>query len=223
MKLFQVRKGQFVYFNNELHRVYGVKPMYKKSVHLIRLKDLTQHLTNAASVDRYKPKVLDSFVFNHKGYTLRNDRKAEVGDYILINNPIPDSLDTYSLNEIELVETVDRKGVITSNSHGVKHTEYVVMVPGRSHDSNPIDYQNIGDADNLQDNNPTVIPMLYPNNELGPTYGDIYKKKNSDKGYEAMVVAMNSETVFLGSGLEVSRKELMNGEEWEFLYNFLDK
>ncbi len=30
MKLFQVRKGQFVFYENELHKVYSVKPMFKK-------------------------------------------------------------------------------------------------------------------------------------------------------------------------------------------------
>lgn len=51
MKLYQIRKGQLVYYNNELHRIYGVKQMYKQSVHAIRLRDLTQILTTAASVE----------------------------------------------------------------------------------------------------------------------------------------------------------------------------
>lgn len=223
MKLFQVRKGQFVYYNNELHKVYGVKPMYKLSVHLIRLRDLTQHLTNAMSVERYKPKELDSFIFNHKAYTLRNNRKPEVGDYVLIHNPMPDSLDTYSLNEIDVVETVDKKGVITSNSHGIKHNEYLLMVPGRTNDSHPIDYENIEsvDAENLQEDG--FAPLHYANNELIPTLGDIYKKKSNDESYEAMVVAIKGETVFLGGGLELSQEELMNTDEWDFLYNLLDK
>ncbi|MFC6604378.1 hypothetical protein ACFQDF_27080 [Ectobacillus funiculus] len=62
MKLYQVRKGQFVYYNNELHKVYGVKPMYKLSVHLIKLRDLTQHITKAASVEKYIPRENDSFI-----------------------------------------------------------------------------------------------------------------------------------------------------------------
>ena len=222
MKLFQVRKGQFVYYNNELHKVYGVKPMYKQSVHLIRLRDLTQHLTNSASVEKYKPKELDSFIFNHKAYTLSKDRKAEEGDYILINNPRPDSLDTYSLNEIEVVETVDKQGVITSNSHGIKHNEYLLMVPGRANGSHSIDYQNIEKigSDQLDDIGPQ---NLHPNSELLPTLGDIYKKKDSDTLYEAMVVAMKGQTVYLGDGVEVLQEELMNTDKWEFLYNLLDK
>lgn len=222
MKLYQVRKGQFVYYNNELHRVYAVKPMYKKSVHLIRLRDLTQDLTNAASVDRYKPKELDSFIFNQKVYTLRSKPKAEEGDYILIHNPMPDSLDTYSLNEIEVVETVDNKGVVTSNSHGIKHNEYLLMVPGRANDSHPIDYQNIEgvEAENLKD---TDTNKNIPNNELLPSLGDIYQKRDSDASLEAMVVAIKGQTVYLGSGLEISQEELMNTDKWVFLYNLLDK
>ncbi|WP_342433148.1 hypothetical protein [Neobacillus sp. FSL H8-0543] len=223
MKLYQVRKGQFVYYNNELHKVYGVKPMYKQSVHLIRLRDLTQLLTNAVSVEKYKPKELDSFIFNHKAYTLKNDRKAEKGDFILIHNPIPDSLDTYTLNEIDVAEVVDKQGVITSNSHGIKHNEYLLMVPGRANDSHPIDYQNIEslDAEDLQDirsNN-----FNNENNELFPTLGDIYKKKSNDESFEAMVVALKGETVYLGGGLELKQEELMDTDKWELLYNLHDK
>ncbi len=221
MKLYQVRKGQFVYYNNELHKVYGVKPMYKLSVHLIKLRDLTQHITNAASVEKYKPKEYDSFIFNHKAYTLRKDRNAEAGDYILINNPMPDSLDTYSLNEIELVETADNKGVITSNSHGVKHNEYLLMVPGRAAGSNPIDYK---DRANDEDENLSNIGTLgLSTSELLPSLGDIYKKKDNDSKFEAMVVAIKDQTVYLGGGLEITQEELMNTEKWEFLYNLLDR
>lgn len=220
MKLYQVRKGQFVYYNNELHKVYGVKPMYKLSVHLIKLRDLTQHITNAVSVEKYKPKEYDSFIFNHKAYTLRKDRNAVSGDYILINNPMPDSLDTYSLNEIELVETADNKGVVTSNSHGVKHNEYLLMVPGRAAGSNPIDYK---DKENTEDESLTDFGLGMPNSELLPSIGDIYKKKDHDSIVEAMVVAIKDQTVYLGGGLEITQEELMNSEKWEFLYNLLDK
>ena len=223
MKLYQVRKGQFVYYNNELHKVYGVKAIYKKSVHLIRLRDLTQHLTQAVSVERYKPKEFDSFIFNHKAYTLKKERKAEEGDYILIHNPMPDSLDTYSLNEIEVVEEVDKHGVITSNSHGVKHNEYLLMVPGRATNCHPIDYQNTENVEiqNLEDTG--FNNFNNPDNELLPSLGDVYKKSNSDTSFEAMVVATTNQTVILGSGLELTQEELMNKDKWEFLYNLLDK
>jgi hypothetical protein len=221
VKLYQVRKGQFVYYNNELHKVYGVKPMYKLSVHLIKLRDLTQHITNASSVEKYKPKENDSFIFNHKAYTLKKERNAEAGDYILIHNPMPDSLDTYTLNEIELVETADKKGVITGNSHGVKHNEYLLMVPGRAAGGNPIDYK---DKANDEAESLSYIGALGPaTSDLLPSIGDIYKKKDNDSIFEAMVVAIKDQTVYLGGGLEIPQEELMNTEKWEFLYNLLDK
>jgi len=195
--------------------------MYKLSVHLIKLRDLTQHITNAVSVEKYKPKEFDSFIFNHKAYTLSKNRKAEAGDYILINNPMQDSLDTYSLNEIDLVETADNKGVITSNSHGVKHNEYLLMVPGRAADSNPIDRK---DKTNDEDENvnETGTPGVLTSEQL-PSLGDIYKKKDNDAIVEAMVIAIKDQTVYLGGGFEVNQNELMDNGKWEFLYNLLDR
>ncbi|WP_162848478.1 hypothetical protein [Paenibacillus nanensis] len=224
MKLYQVRKGQFVYYKNKLHRVYGVKPMYKKSVHLIRLSDLTQHLATAAEVDKHKPTELDSFVYNHKPYTLRKDRTAQAGDTILITNPTPDSLDHYSLNDIEVVETVDHKGVITTNSNGIKHHEYMLVVPGRSPDSRVIDYQNIEpDEEEAAGANATNLNAGNPEQDQLPNLGDVYKQKDHDASLESMVVAIQNQTVFLGGGFVVPREELLNGEKWEFLYNLLDQ
>ncbi|MHC0038725.1 hypothetical protein [Pseudoneobacillus sp. C159] len=217
MKLYQVRKGQFVYYNNELHKVYGVKPMYKLSVHLIKLRDLTQHITNAASVEKYIPRENDSFIFSHKVYTLRNHQRPVAGDYILINNPAPDTLDHYSLNEIEVVETVDKNGVITSDLDGIKHTEYLLMVPGRAPDSHPIDYKDMVNViDNLDD---AGMETVHSYGELTVQLGDIYKKKDSDRLIEAMVVAINGQTISLGGGFDVPYEELMDHNKWEFQYH----
>lgn len=224
MKLYQVRKGQFVYYNNELHRVYSVKPLYKQSVHLIRLRDLTQHLTKAARVERYKPQNLDSFVFNRQAFTLCNDRKAEEGDYILITNPHPDSLDYYSLNEIEIVSTVEKNGVITTKSNGIRHSEYLLMVPGRKEDSRPIDYQDGGNMVD-EDLNTFESDQLETNNldlEM-PNIGDVYKKNNSDILIKTMVVSIHGETISLGGDLQLSKEELADTTKWQFLYNLQDK
>ena len=224
MKLYQVRKGQFVYYNNELHRVYSVKPLYKQSVHLIRLRDLTQHLTKAARVERYKPQNLDSFVFNRQAFTLCDDRKAEEGDYILITNPHPDSLDYYSLNEIEIVSTVEKNGVITTKSNGIRHSEYLLMVPGRKEDSRPIDYQDGGNMAD-EDLNTFESHQLETNNldlEM-PNIGDVYKKNNSDILIKTMVVSIHGETIFLGGDLQLSKEELADTTKWQFLYNLQDK
>jgi len=224
VKLYQVRKGQFVYYNNELHRVYSVKPLYKQSVHLIRLRDLTQHLTKAARVERYKPQNLDSFVFNRQAFTLCNDRKAEEGDYILITNPHPDSLDYYSLNEIEIVSTVEKNGVITTKSNGIRHSEYLLMVPGRKEDSRPIDYQDGGNMVD-EDLNTFESDQLEANNlnlEM-PNIGDVYQKNNSDILIKTMVVSIHGETIFLGGDLQLSKEELADTTKWQFLYNLQDK
>ncbi|SDE15414.1 hypothetical protein SAMN04487777_107157 [Priestia aryabhattai B8W22] len=224
MKLYQVRKGQFVYYNNELHRVYSVKPLYKQSVHLIRLRDLTQHLTKAARVERYKPQNLDSFVFNRQAFTLCNDRKAEEGDYILITNPHPDSLDYYSLNEIEIVSTVEKNGVITTKSNGIRHSEYLLMFPGRKEDSRPIDYQDGGNMVD-EDLNTFESDQLEANNlnlEM-PNIGDVYQKNNSDILIKTMVVSIHGETIFLGGDLQLSKEELADTTKWQFLYNLQDK
>jgi hypothetical protein len=194
--------------------------MYKLSVHLIKLRDLTQHITNAASVEKYIPKELDSFIFDHKVYTLRNNRKPEIGDLILINKPNPDTLDHYSLNEIEVVDSVDNKGIITSDSNGIKHNEYLLMVPGRAPDSQPIDYKDMVniEEENLDDISQEII-QPYGDGELSAKVGEIYKKRNSDLLVEAMVIAIKGQTVYLGGGLELSQEELMGTDKWEFLYN----
>ncbi|NGY81076.1 hypothetical protein F6Y03_02650 [Bacillus megaterium] len=224
MKLYQVRKGQFVYYNNELHRVYSVKPLYKQSVHLIRLRDLTQHLTIAARVEKYKPKSLDSFVFNRQLFTLCNDRKAEEGDYILITNPRPDSLDYYSLNEIEVVSTVENNGVVTTKLNGIKHSEYLLMVPGRKEDSHSIDYQ---DGENMLSKDLSTfesdqLETNHLNLEM-PNIGDIYEKINSDILIKTMVISIHGETIFLGGNIKLSKEELTDTSEWKFLYNIQDK
>ncbi|SOC08385.1 hypothetical protein SAMN05880501_10571 [Ureibacillus xyleni] len=217
MKLYQVRKGQFVYYNNELHKVYGVKPMYKLSIHLIKLRDLSQHITSAASIEKYIPKENDSFIFDHKVYTLRQNQRPSAGDFILINNPAPDTLDHYSLNEIEVVETVDNKGVVTSDLDGIRHSEYLLMAPGRAPDSHPIDYKDMAGIDeNYDDAGPQII---HPYAELSTQIGDIYKKKDNDMLIEAMVIAIKGHTIYLGGGYEVPHDELMNTDQWEFQYN----
>ena len=217
MKLFQVRKGQFVYFENELHKVYAVKPMYKKSVHLIRLRDLTQVLSSAAEIEKYQPRERDSFIFNKKVYTLSKERKAEVGDYVLITNPDPDILDYYTLNSIEVVSSVENKGVITNDSNGIKHNEYLLMVPGRNENSNSIEYR---ERPNIEDSDLTDETSF---NDLLPIIGDIYKKNDRDSELEVMVVGVNDTMVYLGNGTNVPQDELMDTEKWLFQYNLVEK
>src|SRR5690625_4002788 len=109
MRLINVRRGQFVYYENKLHKVYSVKPFFKQSVHLIRLSDFEQVLATAREIDLHRPKHLDSFMYNGHRFTLDKNKKAEVGDYILVINPKPDSLDRHHLQ--------DRKSTRLNSSH----------------------------------------------------------------------------------------------------------
>src|SRR5699024_1485694 len=140
MKLFQVRKGQFVFYKNELHKVYSVIPMFKNSVHLDRLKDMQQILTQAREISLYKPHNNNTFIIYRKRYTLDKSNISVSDDYILIIKQAQDFLDHYSLNEIEKVKFVENRNVVTTRDNGVKHHEYVVMVPGRSEASQEIAY-----------------------------------------------------------------------------------
>src|SRR5690625_5015302 len=139
--LLNVRKGQFVYYKNELHKVYSVKPFFRKSVHLIRLRDYQQELAQAKEIELYKPQHLDSFLCHYKRYTLHKDRKANIGDFILVINPSPDYLDSHYLNAIEMVASIESNGVITNKSNGIKHSEYWVMVPELLEGAKIIDFQ----------------------------------------------------------------------------------
>ncbi|WP_085524508.1 hypothetical protein [Tuberibacillus sp. Marseille-P3662] len=217
MKLYNVRKGQFVYFNNELHRVYSVKPFFKKSIHLIRLKDLEQHITEAKYIERYKPQHLDSFIYNRKRYTLHNDKRADKGDYILIMKPTPDSLDHYALHSIEEVSDVEQYGVISNKSNGIKHNEYWLLMPGREDGSKLIDVQNTEDMEDTDLDEEASEAAFLPDLMIG----DVYQRVNGD--VKAMVVAVQGDTVVLGGDLELTKKELADSEKWKYIYNLLDQ
>src|SRR5690625_502781 len=160
MNLFQVRKGQFVFYKNELHKVYSVKPMFRNSVHLYRLKDMKQILTQAREISLYRPQNNDTFIFYGKRYTIDESKVPEPGDYILIIKPAPDFLDHYSLNEIEKVQSVENGNVVTTRDNGVKHHEYVVMVPGREDESQEIAYYDanlLSETQRAEDESPSLF------------------------------------------------------------------
>ncbi|MFZ3580007.1 hypothetical protein [Virgibacillus sp. DJP39] len=217
MKLIQVRKGQFVYYNNELHKVYSVKAMFKKSVHLYRLKDMQQVLSKASDIQLYKPKNLDSFIFYGKRYTIDQNKKPEAGDYILIVKPAPDFLDHYSLNEIEKVDNVEDGNVVTTRDNGVKHNEYVLMVPGKMDNSQDISYldksllsPNQQADDEALENMPTI------DTQVKPVVGDIFL--DIEEKTKAMIVAMTDDEVVFGHGVTVHVTKLMDEDKFSLIY-----
>lgn len=218
MKLINVRKGQFVYYNNKLHKVYSVKPFFKQSVHLVRLADFEQELATAKEINLYKPKHLDSFVCNHKRYTLNKNVKAKIGDYILVINPRPDSLDHHHLHAIEMVSSIEENGVISNKQNGIKHNEYWVMVPGLEEGANIIDSEDGNIKTDTENYEEAITPGV-----KSPKIGDVFQKNDSDPIIQAMVIAMKGQTIYLGGDLKASKDDLADPEKWSFIHNIFDQ
>ncbi len=218
MRLINVRRGQFVYYKNQLHKVYAVQPFFKQSIHLVRLKDLKQELTTAKEIDLYRPKHLDSFISNNQRYTLHKEAKAEIGDYILVINPRPDSLDRHHLHAIEMVSKIEENGVISNKSNGIKHNEYWVMMPGLAEGAAIIDFQKPDleyEAEVKEANQKGTIDQEL----VIPKIGDVFQKNDSDPLIQAMVIAIKGETIILGGNLEVPIAELTDSETWSLMHN----
>lgn len=213
MNLFNVRKGQFVYYNNQLHKVYVVKPFFKQSVHLIRLNDFTHHFVTAKEIHLYRPQHLDSFTFNHKRYTLHKDREAQLGDYILVINPRPDSFDHHHLHAIEMVAAIEQNGVISHKMNGIRHTEYWVMALGYLDGATEIDLQTF-DSQLVNEQIDEAIKEKYV-----PQIGDVFQKVDTDQTIQAMIVAIKEDTFYLGMGVKVTNKDLSDSRKWTYLFN----
>src|SRR5699024_7093254 len=104
-----------------------------------RIRDFEQAIVTAKEITYYRPKHLDSFICIGQRYTLDKTARAKVGDYILVINPKPDSLDHHHLHAIELVSSMEENGVISNKSYGINPTEYWVMTTGLLDCANVID------------------------------------------------------------------------------------
>ena len=218
MKLLNVRKGQFVYYKNKLHKVYAVQKFFRQSIHLIRLDDLQQQLTTANEIDYYQPRNLDSFICGGKRYTLDKDATAKVGDYIIVMDPKPDSLDYYHLHAIEMVSSVERLGVITNQSNGIKHSEYWVMAKGLAKGATKIDLQDPALVPDDNDRTPATesIPPYIPR------IGDVYQKNDIHPPAKAMIIGISGERIYFGAHLDAHINELQNDEKWSYVHNVLE-
>lgn len=219
MRLINVRKGQFVYYENKLHKVYAVKPFFKQSVHLIRLSDLEQVIVTAREICWYQPQHLDSFMYNKQRFTLDKHAQATIGDYILVINPRPDSLDHHHLHAVEMVSKLEDSGVISNKMNGIKHNEYWVMVKGLSEGANKIDWQN----PELRNADEDEIDSQLESESYLPKIGDVFQKNDSDPLLQVMVIAIEGRTIFLGDGSKISTTELANSEKWSLVINALEQ
>lgn len=217
VNLLQVRKGQFVYYKNELHKVYSVRPLSRLSVLMYRIKDMEQVSCKAEEISLYKPKHLDSFMLLGIRYTVRKDEPAVVDSYILITNPDPGHLDHYTLNEFEKVgEVLDNK-VHTTLHNTVKAKEFLVMVPGLQPESNQIDYKDYSIVTEEQlEKDRQLEKNVEKEAIITPSVGDIYI--NLDNGIKAMVVAVIDDEVVLGHGERMKSNELFESDSWNLIY-----
>lgn len=216
MKLLHVRKGQFVYHNNELHKVYSVKPILRESVHLYRLKDMKQVLTNASSIRRFQPAHRDSFIFKGDRYTVDKDKIPERGDYIMIVKPAPDLLDHYALNEIEKVDKAEERNVVTTRSNGVKHHEYVVLVPGKAADSRDVAYFDrsaVSDEQVKVDESYRLFQEA--KQQLMPDVGDVYY--DTEEGVTTLIVAVSNTEITFGHGHHIETTDFFNEDRYNLI------
>lgn len=218
MKLFQVRKGQFVFYNNELHKVYSVTVMFKKSIHLYRLKDMQQVLTRANKIEKYQLEHRDTFIFCGERYTVDKNKIPKQGDYIVIVKPAPDLLDHYALNEIEKVDTIENGNIVTTQDNGVKHTEYVVMVPGKAEDGRDIAYfePSVVPEAQLQVDESTSF-FQKAEHQYIPVVGDIYYDAQIDM--KTMVTAMSDTEVIFSHGHRLHIIDLLDKDRYTLIYS----
>ena len=194
MNLLQVRKGQFVYYKNELYKVYSVRPLARLSVLMYRIKDMQQASCKAEEISLYRPQHLDTLMLLGVRYTLRNDESAVEDGYILITHPNPGQMNYYSLNEFEKVEKLIKEDVYTTLHNTVKKKEFLVMVPGVQAGSNEIDYLDKSLVTESQVVEDQRLEEESSNDIVSnPSVGDIYI--NLDNGNKAMVVAIIDDEV----------------------------
>jgi hypothetical protein len=218
MNLLQVRKGQFVYYKNELHKVYSVRPLSRLSIKLFRIKDMEQVNCRADELTLHRPQHLDSFLFQGARYTLRKDKQAEVDGYILITRPDPGQLDHYTLNEFEKVGELIGDKVYTTLYNTVKPKEFLVLEPGVAPDSKEIDYldPSIVTPEQLESDRQLEANFSEEASKT-PSVGDIYL--NLDNGIKSMVVALVDDEAVLGHGERVKSVDLFKSDSWNVIYS----
>src|SRR5699024_9978878 len=207
--------GHVVYFKHLLYIVFSFIPFFNHSLHLIRLSDLRQEIVKVKDITYYLLKHLDSFMVNHQRYTLDKNIRAKIGDYILVINPKPDSLDHHHLHAIELVTSLEDNGVISNKSNGIKHNEYWKMTVGLIDDATKIDKQHPDHDSSIIENADDEGP-LHPDLRT-PKIGDVFQKNDSEPVFQAMVIAIQGRDIYLGGDLKVASEDLTDTDQWSYI------
>lgn len=217
MKILQAKKGQFVYYDNELHKICSTKSKFGKNIYLCRLKDMRYIFTKPCYTQKCEPKHMDTFVFCGDRYTIDKHKTPQEGDCILITKPNPDFLDLYTFNDIETVEKVEDGNVVTTRDNGVKGHEYVTLVPGEIKGSEDIAYFNrdLLSLNQLKEDESSGL-LQKAKRLTKPVVGDIYYDAKEDM--QAMVVARSEMEVIFGHGVRLHITEMINQERFTLTY-----
>src|SRR5699024_2340295 len=197
--------------------VYSVNPFLKNSVHIARISDFEQVLVQSYEINYYRPKHLDSFICNGQRFTLHKEKRVQVGYYILVINPRPDSLDHHHIHAIELVTSLEDNGVISNKSNGIKHNEYWTMTVGLLDDATKIDKQHPDHDSSIIENADDEGP-LHPDLRT-PKIGDVFQKNDSEPVFQAMVIAIQGRDIYLGGDLKVASEDLTDTDQWSYIVN----
>src|SRR5699024_12158562 len=131
-------------------------------------------------------------------------------------NRKPESLDHHHLQAIELGSAMEENGVISNKANGIKHTEYWVMTPGLLDGANVIDQVEKNEYDDTIENE--SLKESYAD-IAAPKVGQVYQKNDSDPVIQAMVVAIEGRTVYLGSNIVVQSEEITDTDKWSLVLN----
>src|SRR5699024_8758153 len=132
----------------------------------------------------------------------------------------PDSLDHHHLHAIELVSSMEENGVISNKSNGIKHTEYWVMTPGLLDGANVIDQLEKNEYADTIENESRKESYA---DIAAPKVGRVYPKNDADPLIQAMVVASEGRTVYLGSNIVVQGEEITDTDKWSLVLNVHDQ
>src|SRR5699024_12472539 len=110
--------------------------------------------------------------------------------------------------------------VISNKSNGIKQSEYWVMTPGLLDGANVIDQLEKNEyADTIENES---LKESYPD-IAAPKVGQVYQKNDSAPVIQAMVVAIEGRTVYLGSNIVVQSEEITDTDKWSLVLNVHDQ
>src|SRR5699024_9226736 len=130
------------------------------------------------------------------------------------------SLDHHHLHAIELVSSMEENGVISNKSNGSKHTEYWVMTPELVDGANVIGQQHKNEHADTSKHE--ALHQAYADT-AATQMGQVSQKNDSVPVLQAMGVAIEGRTVYLGSNIVVQSEEITDTDKWSLVLHVHDQ